>query len=242
MANIPPTITPAPEGPQRGDRATFAGRVDAFITWMIAAVAQFGTLAANVYANAVEAYTQATAAASSAAAAKVAADSALTTAGITGWVSGTTYAKYAKVFSPITFKAYVRKVAGAGATDPSADTTNWGDAGGAALLVFKDIGTANTLDYSLGNRQSWAPNTGAQMLTITNWPATPQWGELLVRITNPGGKTLTSSVAITWHKPDRTTVSNTSITTNYGLALVTTGTERLVLWREEDGSVHGKFI
>lgn len=125
MANIPPTITPAPEGPQRGDRATFAGRVDAFITWMIAAVAQFGALAANAYANAVEAYTQALAAASSAAAAKVAADAAAMTANVTGWVSGTTYAKGLNVWSPINLSTYRRIVAGAGTVDPSLDPTNW---------------------------------------------------------------------------------------------------------------------
>lgn len=42
-----------------------------------------------------------------------------------GWVSGTTYAKYDLVISPANFQPYLRTVAGAGTTDPSADTTNW---------------------------------------------------------------------------------------------------------------------
>ncbi len=41
------------------------------------------------------------------------------------WVSGTTYALDRVVRSPISQHYYVRIVAGAGTTDPSADTTNW---------------------------------------------------------------------------------------------------------------------
>lgn len=41
------------------------------------------------------------------------------------WVSGRTYPKGATVRSPTNLQQYVRKVAGAGATDPSADTDNW---------------------------------------------------------------------------------------------------------------------
>lgn len=52
----PPTITPAPlPAPQRGDRATFSNRVDAFVTWLTLAVMQFAAVAANVKANALEA-------------------------------------------------------------------------------------------------------------------------------------------------------------------------------------------
>lgn len=52
----PPGIDPVPTPPiQRGDRATFSSRVDAFIRWLVNAVVQFAALAANVYANAVDA-------------------------------------------------------------------------------------------------------------------------------------------------------------------------------------------
>lgn len=115
----PPTIDPAPEpAPQRGERATFADRVDAFITWLIAAVAQFGAVASNVFGNAQSAAADATAAATSAAFAEA-------VSGVTKWVSGTTYAQGACAWSPIDFRTYRRKIAGAGTTDPSADATNW---------------------------------------------------------------------------------------------------------------------
>ena len=41
------------------------------------------------------------------------------------WVSGRTYPKGATVRSLTNLQQYVRKVAGAGATDPSADSDNW---------------------------------------------------------------------------------------------------------------------
>ena len=41
------------------------------------------------------------------------------------WVSGRTYPKGWEVRSPVNLQRYVRKVAGAGAADPSADAANW---------------------------------------------------------------------------------------------------------------------
>ncbi|MCX7283894.1 MAG: hypothetical protein NTX28_07595 [Novosphingobium sp.] len=136
MATIPPTINPAPApAPQRGDRATFSSRVDAFVTWLTAAVAQFGAAAANVYANAVDAYNQAGAAAASAAGAATSATQAqqyaagaAASAGASVWVSGTTYPQYAAVFDPTpgVLRAYRRTTAaGVSTTAPSADPTNW---------------------------------------------------------------------------------------------------------------------
>ncbi len=50
------------------------------------------------------------------------------------WVSGTTYALGDIVSSPAdSYQLYVRAVAGAGATDPSLDTTNWRAFGGRAI-------------------------------------------------------------------------------------------------------------
>lgn len=62
----PPAITAAPTpAPQRNDRTTFSARVDAFVTWLIASVAQFAAVATNAYNNAVETYNNAAAAAAS---------------------------------------------------------------------------------------------------------------------------------------------------------------------------------
>lgn len=44
---------------------------------------------------------------------------------LTKWISGTTYAIGDVTWSPADFQAYRRKTAGAGTTDPSADSTNW---------------------------------------------------------------------------------------------------------------------
>lgn len=68
MARVtPPPIDPVPTPPiQRGDRATFSSRVDAFIRWLVNAVTQFQSVATNVYNNAVDAFQSATGAATSA--------------------------------------------------------------------------------------------------------------------------------------------------------------------------------
>lgn len=41
------------------------------------------------------------------------------------WVTGTSYTRGQKRWSPIDYKTYRRKTNGAGSTDPSADSTNW---------------------------------------------------------------------------------------------------------------------
>jgi hypothetical protein len=59
----PPPIDPVPTPPiQRGDRATFSSRVDAFIMWLTTAVSQFRAVAVNVAANANDAASSATSA------------------------------------------------------------------------------------------------------------------------------------------------------------------------------------
>lgn len=74
-ATPPPGYTPPPADlPQRGDRATFSSRVDAWVTWFSTVIlTQLAAIVANAYANAVEAFgfamdaqTSATASASSA--------------------------------------------------------------------------------------------------------------------------------------------------------------------------------
>lgn len=60
----PPPLDPFNEpAPQRGDRATFSERVDAFVMWLVTAVTQLAATATNVYNNAVDAFTSATSAA-----------------------------------------------------------------------------------------------------------------------------------------------------------------------------------
>lgn len=170
-ATQPPSITPAPTpAPQRGQKATFSARVDGFVTWLTAAVGQFGAVATNVFNNAVDAFNNATAAAQSAsqaaqqagyalASATSAADSVNAAAAAVGasmWVSGTTYQQYALAVSKIPpFRTYRKLTTAAsntgGAADPASDPVNWAPVGAATLprsprtanttLVQKDMGS-----------------------------------------------------------------------------------------------------
>lgn len=183
----PPTITGSPTAPQRSDRATFSGRVDAFVTWMSTAVSEFGAVATNVYNNAVDAYNNATAASASASTASNAAASAVATAGATQWVSGTTYALGAVVWSPIDAQTYRRIVAGAGTTDPSADATNWTKLGGGSLSVVTVSGTSQT---AIAGAHYVLTNVAA---TTVNLPASPASGDT-VAIT-PANSLITNVLA-----------------------------------------------
>lgn len=132
-------ITPLPIPPQRSDSANFASRADAFLTALPLFVDEANALALEVENDATNATTQAqlaassasaaasstVASASSASAAASSANAAAASAGGQLWVSGTTYAVGALVFSAVTGRNYRRVVAGAGTTDPSADSTNW---------------------------------------------------------------------------------------------------------------------
>jgi hypothetical protein len=122
----PPTITAAPAPPIRGT-STFKTLVDAFLTWMAAAVAQFQALGTNVYNNAVDCFNNAAAAAASASAAGGSATAAASSAGAVVWVSGATVALGATVLSPADlYRPYRRITAtGSGATDPKNDSTNY---------------------------------------------------------------------------------------------------------------------
>lgn len=77
----PPKFTPPPLKPQRGDRSTFAPRVDGWISWNIDSVDEFAAMGQNVADNAADAATSAQTATGAAAAASVSADSAGSSAG-----------------------------------------------------------------------------------------------------------------------------------------------------------------
>lgn len=156
----PPSITPVPTPvPQRNDRVTFSDRVDAFVTWLINAVTEFGNVATNVAANATDAHTSALSASASA---SIAASSASANV----WVSGTTYAVGASVWSPLNYLIYRRIIAGAGTTDPSLDSTNWASLGYQEKLVsgsnIKSINTVSLLgsgDITISANPIWVTKT-----------------------------------------------------------------------------------
>jgi hypothetical protein len=132
-------ITALPTPPSRNDPTNFATRADAFMAALPAFATETNATAVEVdndriasAASATTATTQvglATAQVGLASAQRVlaetAASAASATANVTQWVSGTTYALGANVWSPINAQTYRRIIAGAGTTDPSADATNW---------------------------------------------------------------------------------------------------------------------
>lgn len=147
-----PSMTPVPAFPALSERAagTYNSSALAFGTHMSATFnAELLAVANNVKYNAddakgsadtaalsvIAAAAQEAAAASSASAAASSANAAAASAGGQLWVSGTTYAVGALVFSALTGRNYRRLIAGAGTTDPSLDSTNW-----RATLLDADTG------------------------------------------------------------------------------------------------------
>jgi hypothetical protein len=150
----PPSITPTPlPAPQRGDRATFSSRVDAFIVWLTTAVGQFSALATNVYNNAVDAFNSTAAAANSAATAAAQANAAQATVGVQAFNATKAYAAGEAAYSLINGQTYRRITAGTNATNPANDQTNWrvlsgSDSNGAFIPVAV---AALNIDLSQGN-------------------------------------------------------------------------------------------
>jgi len=153
-------ITALPTPPSRSDPANFSARGDAFLGALpafqseanalavevdndriaaansVTAAANQVTLATNQVTLATAQKTLAQTAATSAAVSEAGAASA---ANVTKWVSGTTYAEGAVVWSPINYLTYRRKTAGGGTTDPSLDAANY------AFSLFSGVGSTPRL-------------------------------------------------------------------------------------------------
>ena len=126
MSQTSPTaITALPAAPSTAAPSTFSSLADAFIAALATLRTETNSISTVNYNNAVDAYNNAVAGAASAAAAAASSVAATAAANVTKWVSGTTYAQGAGVWSPANYQSYRRKVAGAGTTDPSLDTANW---------------------------------------------------------------------------------------------------------------------
>jgi hypothetical protein len=133
MPTAPTPVTRYATPPNSNDTANFDARADAKVADDVVKVGEYNALAANVFGNAVEAAASATAAAASKADAEAAqlqaqafANAAGASAGATAWVSGATYAAGQRVWSVLKPRQiFARLSAGAGTTDPSADSVNW---------------------------------------------------------------------------------------------------------------------
>lgn len=173
MATQPPTITPAPNPPpQRGDRTTFSSRVDAFLMWMAAAVAQFQQVATNVYDNAVGAFQSAASALLSAQVAAAQAQAAQAVSGVLVFNPAKAYAAGEAAYSLVNGQTYRRITAGTSATNPANDQTNWrllsGNDSNGAFLPIAITGTV--IDLSLGNYFTTTKSANTAF-TFTNIPA-----------------------------------------------------------------------
>ena len=105
--------------------------------------------------------------------------------------------------------------------------------------VYYNSSTTNALDYVNGSHQRWAPNTGAQTLSITNWPPTGNLGELLIEGVNLGAATITWPT-INWIKSDGTTTTTFS---SNGVTLQSSGTDWVLLWTRDAGTtIYGKVV
>lgn len=128
---MPMTPLPTPPSPT-DDVATFNARAAAHVAAQVLFVTEANALEAAVDADATAAAADRALAQTARTGAETARDTAITnannaaaSAGATAWVSGTTYALGARVWSPINQRLYARSVAGGGTTDPSLDAANW---------------------------------------------------------------------------------------------------------------------
>jgi hypothetical protein len=105
--------------------------------------------------------------------------------------------------------------------------------------VYFNSNTTNALDFTNGSHQRWAPATGAQTLSITNWPPSGNLGELLIEGVNLGAATITWPT-INWVKSDGTTTTTFS---SNGVTLQTSGTDWVLLWTRDAGTtIYGKVV
>lgn len=224
----PPSVTALPTPPSTASPSTFDARADAFLGALPTFQTETDALAANVAANATDAAAsavlanlevgnaaaQAVAAAASAVTAAINAAAAAAATGASIWVSGTTYSIGDVRYSPTNQRVYRRKTAGAGTTDPSADSTNW-----------SLIDTAPTVELVAGTTQAAVANvhyilTNVSATTVT-LPATPASGD---------------AVWVTWTNTLTTNVIARNAQTIMGLS------EDMALDTSTNGTVQLRFV
>lgn len=196
-------ITALPTPPSKQDPTNFNDRADAFL----GALPLFQTEANALQVSVNTSETNAVASSNAATAAT----------NIVKWVSGTTYASGAVVWSPINGLGYRRITAsGSGTTDPSLDTTNYkqingtGDVSTAsdqniagvkiftgALRETKITMAASNIDVASGNIFS-KTISGATTLTVSNIPASGVTCNFILDLINGGSATITWWSGVKW--------------------------------------------
>jgi len=177
-------ITPLPTPPSRQSPGTFATLADAFLAALVTFVTETNATADDI--NAASGFVGAAMAAK--------------------WVSGTTYADGVLVWSPITRLTYRRKGAGAGTTDPSADTANWAyypvatqaeaEAGTSDVVMMSPLRVAQAIVAKIPTiAASQAQMEAATANTVVVTPANAQWHPGIAKVwvqCGVSGNTITS--------------------------------------------------
>ena len=182
-----PTITALPAAPApTDDRASFSAKSFAFFAALATFITEVNAIVAWIAVQVASTAASAAAALSARTDALAAAAAAAAYASATKWVSGTAYADGAVVWSPITNLSYRRNGAGAGATDPSADTVNWVLQDKGPVGAFFSINAATTAvrfaTYELGG--------AAFALTLPLNPSVGDWVGIVPPSTTVSGQSI----------------------------------------------------
>jgi hypothetical protein len=198
-------ITALPPAPARTDApATFVTKADTFLsalgqftTDVNTTATQVSTNATNAATSATNSATSATQSASSAADAATSANTAGAMAGAVKWVSGTTYANGAAVWSPANMLVYRRKTAsGSGVTDPSTDVANY-------TLISTPLPDQTGQDgkylQSVAGTQVWktVPSAIGNILTLPVANTSPTYTSVTGDVYLKSGTVVTRAAAIT---------------------------------------------
>lgn len=148
--------------------------------------------------------------------------------GVRAWVSGATYAVGERAISLVNFQEYVRRVAGAGTTDPSADFTNWRRIYGFAAT--KELGIASNqagfilapVDVSVpdGKNEGILYQSGAltanTLATMFSFSGPIRVTQLVMLVTDATSRTIRPRIVVDGEPIfDRTSGANA--TANYGV-------------------------
>lgn len=121
-------ITPLPTPPTRQDSANFNDRADDFLGALPLFQQETNALAVDVQSSADEV--------------EIARQAVVSTANITKWISGTTYAQGAAVWSPINGVTYRKMTTSTGGTtDPSLDNVNYKGITDSSGVIYTPAGT-----------------------------------------------------------------------------------------------------
>lgn len=150
-------ITALPTPPSRQDPTNFNDRADTFLAALPLFQTEANELQTNVNTSEVNAV--------------AASNAAVAVSNVVKWVSGTTYANGAAVWSPINGFTYRRITAsGSGTTDPSLDTTNYKQivgTGDVSTTGDQTIGGVKTFTSTISGTVTTA--TSATKVVTTNW-------------------------------------------------------------------------